>query len=265
MSWRLPQVALAPGGVGLPSVALATPSVGDTRTPNARPPPTSHPRISAEYLSPLGQSGALESGALESGALARGTLAPHVANSSASSQAPPEQVPKSPRRSLNALRDATLAAGADGAVVQRDAGPQKAGARTTSQIISELNRRYAEGGPSQSEFEKLGVIVHAFDNSEEWTTSKPWRPCVNYCPTSTPITFFRQVSHHPLFPHMARPTFPTYDRHIVFTPQRLHDLKEPAGHLQSGSGQGRHHLQHEGVFLSLAHFPICHTPFFLYN
>ena len=191
MSWRLPQVALAPGGVGLPSVALATPSVGDTRTPNALPPPTSHPRIPAEYLSPLGQSGALESGALESGALARGTLAPHVANSSASSQAPPEQVPKAPRRSLNALRDATLAAGADGAVVQRDAGPQKAGARTTSQIISELNRRYAEGGPSQSEFEKLGVIVHAFDNSEEWTTSKPWRPCVKYCATSTPVTFFR--------------------------------------------------------------------------
>ena len=191
MSWRLPQVALAPGGVGLPSVALATPSVGDTRTPNALPPPTLHPRIPAEYLSPLGQSGALESGALESGALARGTLAPHVANSSASSQVPPEQVPKSPRRSLNALRDATLAAGADGAVVQRDAGPQKAGARTTSQIISELNRRYAEGGPSQSEFEKLGVIVHAFDNSEEWTTSKPWRPCVKYCATSTPVTFFR--------------------------------------------------------------------------
>jgi|MDSY01.1.fsa_nt_gb hypothetical protein len=111
----------------------------------------------------------------------------------------------------------------------------------------------------------LYLTAIIFDNSEEWTTSKPWRPCVNYCPTSTPITFFRQVSHHPLFPHMARPTFPTYDRHIVFTPQRLHDLKEPAGHLQSGSGQGRHHLQHEGVFLSLAHFPICHTPFFLYN
>ena len=35
------------------------------------------------------------------------------------------------------------------------------------------------------------MIVHAFDNSEEWTTSKPWRPCVKYCATSTPVTFFR--------------------------------------------------------------------------
>ena len=280
MSWRLPQVALGPSGVGLSSAAVAsTPSVGDTRTPNALPPPTLHPRIPAEYLSPLGQSGALASGtlasgalesgtlasgalasgtlasgalasgALESGALASGALAPRVANSSASSQGQPEQVPKSPRRSLNAFLDVfkkrssaiavpkpkVSAAGAvvqreagpqnipvpkpkvsaAGAVVQReagpqkagqrdagpqkavavvqhDAGPQKAGARTRSQIISELNHRYAEGGPSQSEFEKLGVIVHAFDGSEEWASNQPWHPCVNNCPTltSAPVNFF---------------------------------------------------------------------------
>ena len=262
MSWRLPQVALGPSGVGLSSAAVAsTPSVGDTRTPNALPPPTLHPRIPAEYLSPLGQSGAfasgtlasgalengalasgtlasgalesgtlasgaLERGALASGALASGTLAPRVANSSASSQGQPEQVPKSPRRSLDVYLDlfkthsSAIAVqkpkvSAAGAVVQReagpqkagqrdagpqkavavvprDAGPQKAGARTTSQIISELNHRYAEGGPSQSEFEKLGVIVHAFDGSEEWASSQPWYPCVNNCPTltSTRVDFF---------------------------------------------------------------------------
>ena len=45
-------------------------------------------------------------------------------------------------------------------------------------MVSDLNRRFSEGAPSNS-LEEAGVLVHMFDNTENWSAGRGFEPCTD--------------------------------------------------------------------------------------